>query len=160
MTVRAAERRDFPLVTALLEELGRATVTDATGDECRAIFERHLDDPMAAHLVADEGDGRVVGFCSLHFRERLNFATPDAWVPDLIVTAAARRVGAGWALLSEARARLLAAHAGVGPPPHRRPPALPGVRDGGRRKDVQEAAWLKAVLARGDCRCTEAPVTP
>jgi GNAT superfamily N-acetyltransferase len=102
MTVRPAERRDFPLVSALLEELGRATVTDATRDECRAIFERHLDDPMAAHLVAYEGDGRVVGFCSLHYRERLNFATPDAWVPDLIVTAAARRAGAGWALLSEA----------------------------------------------------------
>jgi GNAT superfamily N-acetyltransferase len=102
MTVRPAERRDFPRVTALLEELGRPAVTDATRDGCRAVFERHLDDPAASHLVAEDAEGRVVGFCSLHFRERLNFATPDAWVPDLIVTSAARRVGAGWALLAEA----------------------------------------------------------
>jgi GNAT superfamily N-acetyltransferase len=41
--------------------------------------EPHLDDPVASQLPAD-----------------------DAWVPDLIVNAAARRVGARWALLSEA----------------------------------------------------------
>jgi L-amino acid N-acyltransferase YncA len=78
--VRLAEAADFDSVTALLEELGRRRVTDETREACKAMFERHLADDQAAHLVAED-DGAVVGFCSLHFRERLNFTTPDAWVP-------------------------------------------------------------------------------
>jgi len=100
--VRPGESADFGAVTALLEELGRATVTDGTRDECRAIWERHLGDESATHLVAEDEDGALVGFCSLHFRDRLNFPTPDAWVPDLIVTASARRRGLARALLEEA----------------------------------------------------------
>ena len=104
MTVRTADHGDFDVVTALLEELGRAEVTDETRDACREIFESHVADGDAAHLVAED-DGVVVGFCSLHFRDRLNFPTPDAWVPDLIVTEAARRRGAARALLEEAERR-------------------------------------------------------
>jgi GNAT superfamily N-acetyltransferase len=100
--VRPAEAADFDSVTALLEELGRARVTDDTREACRAMFERHLADDRAAHLVAEDEDGVVVGFASLHFRDRLNFTTPDAWVPDLIVTQGARRRGAARALLEEA----------------------------------------------------------
>jgi GNAT superfamily N-acetyltransferase len=100
--VRLAERGDFDAVTALLEELGRARVTDETREACRRVFESHLDDGQAAHLVAQESGGGIVGFSSLHFRERLNHPTPDAWVPDLIVAAAARGRGAGRLLLQEA----------------------------------------------------------
>ena len=101
MKVRPAVSEDFDAVTALLEELGRPEVTDDTREECRAIFERQVADREAAHLVAED-EGAVVGFCSLHFRDRLNFTTPDAWVPDLIVAEGARRRGAGRALLEEA----------------------------------------------------------
>jgi GNAT superfamily N-acetyltransferase len=100
--VRPAVAEDFEAVTALLEELGRPRVSEATRDGCLAMFERHLDDDRAAHLVAENQEGAVVGFCSLHFRDRLNYATPDAWVPDLIVTESARRRGVGRALLGEA----------------------------------------------------------
>jgi GNAT superfamily N-acetyltransferase len=103
--VRAAESRDFEAVTALLEELGRATVTDVTRDDCRRIFEGHLARADTAHLVAEDADGRVVGFCSLHFRERLNYPTEDAWVPDLIVSGGARRRGAAQMFLQEAERR-------------------------------------------------------
>jgi GNAT superfamily N-acetyltransferase len=99
--VRLAAAEDFDSATRLLEELGRARVTDETREACRAMFERHLTDDRAAHLVSEEG-GALVGFCSLHFRDRLNFTTPDAWVPDLIVSEAARRRGAARALLAEA----------------------------------------------------------
>jgi hypothetical protein len=44
MRVRRAGPDDFAVVTAMLEELGRATVTDATRDACRAIYERHMGD--------------------------------------------------------------------------------------------------------------------
>jgi GNAT superfamily N-acetyltransferase len=100
--VRPAAREDFDSVTALLEELGRARVTDDTRRACQAVFDRHLADDRAAHLVAEGEDGAVLGFCSLHFRDRLNFTTPDAWVPDLIVPKWARGRGAARALLEEA----------------------------------------------------------
>jgi GNAT superfamily N-acetyltransferase len=103
--VRLAAAQDFEAVAALLEELGRPRVTDETRDGCLAMFERQLGEESAAHLVAEDDDGAVVGFCSLHFRDRLNYATPDAWVPDLIVTESARRRGAGRALLAEAERR-------------------------------------------------------
>jgi GNAT superfamily N-acetyltransferase len=100
--VRLAAAQDFEAVTALLEELGRARVTDETRDGCLAMFERHLGGDSAAHLVAEDDGGAVVGFCSLHFRDRLNYSTPDAWIPDLIVTESARRGGVARALLGEA----------------------------------------------------------
>ncbi len=101
MRVRPAEAGDFERVTALLEELGRARVTDETSDAVRALYDRHLQDDAAAHLVAEDDDG-VIAFCSLHFRDRLNHPTPDAWIPDLIVTESARRRGAARSLLEEA----------------------------------------------------------
>ena len=52
-------------------------------------------------MVEDEA-GNVVGCCSLHYRPRLNRPRPDAWIPDLVVDPAARRRGAGRALLAEA----------------------------------------------------------
>ena len=101
MRVRRAETRDFGAVTALLEELGRAEVTPATREEAHRVFLAQLDEPGAGPLVVEEGD-ELVACCSLHFRPRLNRDTPDAWIPDLIVTAAARRRGAARALLEEA----------------------------------------------------------
>jgi GNAT superfamily N-acetyltransferase len=99
--VRPARADDFEVVTALLEELGRRRVTDETRDEVRALYERHLEDDRARHLVVEDEDG-VIAFCSLHFRDRLNNPTPDAWIPDLIVTESARRRGAARAMLREA----------------------------------------------------------
>jgi GNAT superfamily N-acetyltransferase len=104
LNVRLADAGDFEAVSVLLEELGRPEVTDETRDACRAIFDEHVADGEAAHLVAEDG-GELIGFCSLHFRERLNYPTPDAWVPDLIVTERARRRGAARALLVEAERR-------------------------------------------------------
>ena len=49
MNVRSAEPRDFEAVTRLLEELGRATVTDETRDRCREIYASQVSDPTADH---------------------------------------------------------------------------------------------------------------
>jgi GNAT superfamily N-acetyltransferase len=100
--VRLARPDDFDAVTALLEELGRPVVTDR--ETCQRVYTRDLEDPEAAHLVA-EYEGRIVGFCSLHFRSRLNEVSREAWIPDLIVTEAARSKKVGRALLSEAEKR-------------------------------------------------------
>jgi len=98
IVIRIATAADFEQVANLLAELGRPEVTPETRAATREVFERTLARPDASPLVA-EVDGLVVGFMSLEFRERLNHVRRQAWIPDLIVTAGARRVGAGRALL-------------------------------------------------------------
>jgi GNAT superfamily N-acetyltransferase len=107
MKVRSAEPRDFDAVTALLELLGREQVTAVTRDRCREIYAAQISDPTADHLVAENDDGEIVGFCSLHFRNRLNHPTPQAWVPDLIVADPLRGTGIGKALLEHAERRAI-----------------------------------------------------
>ena len=113
MNVRAARGDDFLRVTALLELLGRPTVTEATRADAQAIYERQVHDPDAHHMVVEDEQGRVVAFCSLHFRRRLNHPTEEAWIADLFVLEAVRRRGAGRTLIDEAerRARDRACHA-------------------------------------------------
>jgi GNAT superfamily N-acetyltransferase len=105
--IRAARGDDFDAVTALLEELGRAEVTAATREDARAVFREQVLDPTAHHMVVEDGGGEIVAFCSLHFRRRLNYATEEAWIPDLFVAESARRAGIALALLEEAERRAL-----------------------------------------------------
>jgi GNAT superfamily N-acetyltransferase len=97
--IREARPGDWPEVAALLAELGRPDVRGTDDEEPAAeVFERYLERPDAAAFVA-ERDGRVVGFVDLEFRARLNFLTPQAWLPDLVVAEDARSAGVGAALL-------------------------------------------------------------
>jgi GNAT superfamily N-acetyltransferase len=104
MKIRAARRDDFEAVTRLLEEMGRPSVGAGEEADCRAVFDEQITDPDTHHLVAEVSEG-VVAFCALHFRTRINHATPEAWIPDLFVTDGARRAGIGRALLEEAQRR-------------------------------------------------------
>jgi GNAT superfamily N-acetyltransferase len=107
MRIRSAEPQDFDAVTHLLERLGRQEVTDETRDRCREIYAAQLSDPAVDHLVAESDSGEILGFCSLHFRNRLNHPTPQAWVPDIYVVDSARRQGIGRALLEEAEGKAI-----------------------------------------------------
>jgi GNAT superfamily N-acetyltransferase len=113
MRIRPARGDDFEAVTSLLEELGRPEVTDETRADCRAVFEHQVVDPRSHHSVAETSDGEIVGFCSMHFRARLNHPTEEAWIPDLIVREQARGAGVGRKLMTEAeeRARARGCHA-------------------------------------------------
>ena len=106
MSIRLAGPEDADDVLALLAALGRPAVAeDASGQ--RDVFAAHLAEPAARVFLAEDG-GRVVGVASLWIRPRLNWTTPEAWLPDLYVDPAARRRGHARALLQacadEARA--------------------------------------------------------
>jgi GNAT superfamily N-acetyltransferase len=101
MEVRDAAAGDWPAVAALLAELGRPDVRGKGEAAHRDAFLRYLDRPDTEALVAATG-GRVVGFINVEYRERLNYDTPQAWVPELIVSEAERSKGAGGALLRRA----------------------------------------------------------
>ena len=97
--IREARPGDWPEVMGLLAELGRPDVrgTDEEG-AARGLYEAYLERADTEAFVA-ELDGRVVGFVNVEFRERLNFQTTEAWIPELIVGEDARGTGAGAALL-------------------------------------------------------------
>jgi len=100
--VRPAEPGDFEAVASLLAELGRPALSPSTREAAQEVYLRHVERPDASSLVAEADDGTLVAFISLEFRDRLNRVRPQAWVPDLIVTSAARGTGAGRALLVRA----------------------------------------------------------
>jgi ribosomal protein S18 acetylase RimI-like enzyme len=104
VTARLATPDDFEAVTGLLTQLGRTPLDEANEERFRSVYRAQIEDPSCCHLVAELG-GTIAGFCSLHFRDRLNRPLPESWIPDLIVDAAARRRGVGRALLEEAARR-------------------------------------------------------
>jgi len=110
ITVREASPADWPVVAALLAELGRPDVRGTPEeDAARSLFEEYLERDDAVALVANVDD-RVVGFVDLEFRARLNFATPQAWIPDLIVAEDERSAGVGHALLARCEELAAARH--------------------------------------------------
>jgi ribosomal protein S18 acetylase RimI-like enzyme len=105
--VREAEPRDTDRVLELMEDLTRPAVADDPGPQ-RDVFLAHLEHGDCRIYVA-ELDGEIAGAASLWIRPRLNWTTPQGWVPDLYVDEAFRRLGVARALLDacaeEARQR-------------------------------------------------------
>ena len=102
MRVREATDEDWPVVAALLAALGRPEALGTPEEEdLRRVFLAYLQRDDVVAMVAEE-EGRVVGFCDLEFRARLNFSEPQAWIPDLVVAEEFRSRGAGAALLRRA----------------------------------------------------------
>ena len=100
--VRQAVPDDWTAIAGLLAELGRPDVLASDDEEpARSLFLEYLGRQDAVALVAVDGD-RAIGFCDVEFRPRLNYATPEAWIPDLIVAEGDRSRGAGAALLKRA----------------------------------------------------------
>lgn len=112
MRIRAARRDDFEAVTALLGQIGRPPLSPFTQADVRAVFDEQVVDPDAHHFVAEQDD-RLVGFCALHFRTRLGWQTPEAWIADFAVVDIARSIETARAMLDEAlrRARDRSCHA-------------------------------------------------
>ena len=107
MNIRPAEPRDADRVLALMEGLTRPAVAVDPQPQ-RDEFVAHLGHDDARIFVA-EVNGQIAGAVSLWIGPRLNWTTPEAWIPDLYVDPAFRRRGAARALLdacaAEARRR-------------------------------------------------------
>jgi GNAT superfamily N-acetyltransferase len=105
--VRPATEADADQVLELMAGLGRpAILADPTGQ--RKVFLAHIRHPDGCVFVA-EGHGELAGCASLWIRPRLNWKTPEAWLPDLFVRLTYRRQGVARALIDacaeEARRR-------------------------------------------------------
>jgi ribosomal protein S18 acetylase RimI-like enzyme len=97
VSVRAARIGDADAVLELLEALGRPPAAENRTDQ-HAVFEEHIVSRDARTFVAEDG-GRIVGIVSFWLRQRLNWTTVEAWIPDLFVAPEARRRGHARALL-------------------------------------------------------------
>ncbi len=105
--VRLMAIDDFEPVTRLLGELGVPVPTEERMDAVRRTFVDHLRRPETASRVAVQ-DGSVVGACTLEVREPFFTLTPQAWIPEFVVTDQARGRGIGTALLDSALAEAAA----------------------------------------------------
>jgi GNAT superfamily N-acetyltransferase len=102
ISVREATSNDWPAVESLLAELGRPDVRGLEDEGWHGgRFGDYLARPDTVALVA-EVDGEIAGFLDLEFRQRLNFRTPQAWIPDLVVSEKQRGRGVGAALMAKA----------------------------------------------------------
>jgi GNAT superfamily N-acetyltransferase len=100
--VREALPSDWEAVNRLLVQLGRPSAeTDEEHAAFRRLFEEYLERDDAVALVA-ELDGAVRAFVNVELRSRLNFTSPQAWMPEVIVDETTRGRGLGAALLSRA----------------------------------------------------------
>jgi len=71
-----------------------------------ATVERLMEDPQTEYLLAaPDGDETARGVCQLRYRLSVWTASPDCWLEDLYVEAAARRSGCGAALVEAAMER-------------------------------------------------------
>jgi ribosomal protein S18 acetylase RimI-like enzyme len=95
--VREAEPADADRVLQLMEDLTRPGVADDPEPQ-RRVFHAHLEHPDCRIYVA-ELDGQIAGAVSLWIQPRLNWTTPQGWIPDLYVDQTFRRRGAARALL-------------------------------------------------------------
>jgi len=103
----ADEEADFEAVTRLLAELGRPAPTEEKLPALRRTYAQHVGRADTGSLLA-VADGQPVGFISLEMRQPFFTTAPQAWIPDLIVTEAARGRDIGAALLDAAFAEGIA----------------------------------------------------
>lgn len=101
---------DFEPVARLLGELGVPVPSEERMDAMRRTFVDHLRRAETASRVAVL-NGSVLGVCTFELREPFFTLTPQAWIPEFVVTDQSRGQGIGAALLDSVLAEAAAAGA-------------------------------------------------
>jgi GNAT superfamily N-acetyltransferase len=96
--LRPVARDDLDAVLALLAQRESVPALEIEPDAARERWELFLRSIDSTPFLA-VADGEPAGVLLLSFRRRLNFATWEGWVPELVVSAGQRRRGIGRALL-------------------------------------------------------------
>jgi len=104
--IRRIVDADFDATTGLLTELGRPSPTDERLPALRRTYTQHVASPDSGSMLASL-NGQPAGFISLVFRHPFFTMAPQAWIPDLVVTEAARGRDIGSALLEAAFAEAI-----------------------------------------------------
>jgi GNAT superfamily N-acetyltransferase len=98
VALRPAAREDRLAALAILGARAGPSRPDLTGDDAVARWEALISSIDTVPYVATAG-GEAAGLLLLVFRRRLNFATWEGWVPELVVAEPFRGRGIGRALL-------------------------------------------------------------
>ncbi|RNJ78095.1 MAG: GNAT family N-acetyltransferase [Nitrosopumilus sp. H8] len=102
MSARSASERDIPVILGLLYDLGRPRPgEDREVDAFRRMVKKYIADEDKRILVAVLDDIKLVGMAAVMFVPRLNRATPEMYVPELVVEERHRGRGTGGMLIKE-----------------------------------------------------------
>ena len=108
VSVRRAEHEDVPVIAQIIRKLGwfpHAEGESELATERRVLLQLELCDADDSHtvLVAEDEDGEVAGYVSVHWLPYLLLDGPEGFVSELFVRDEARGKGVGTALMNDIR---------------------------------------------------------
>lgn len=100
MEIRRCLETDIPEILELLYELGRPKPKNSIEKESfRHTIEKYISDSDKEIMVAVD-DGKIFGMISMMILPRLNHATAEMYVPELVVSEKYRGKGVGKKLIN------------------------------------------------------------
>ena len=101
VTIRVASSKDIPIILELLYDLGRPKQQeDSDVDKFRKLLKKHITDLDKKILIAELNDIEIVGMVSIMFLPRLNRATLEMYIPELVVLEKYQNQGIGKKLIN------------------------------------------------------------
>jgi len=111
--VRRAEHEDVPVIADIIRRLGWFPYVDKespSATERRVLLHLELCDADESHtvLVAEDEEGKAVGYISVHWLPYLLLSGPEGYVSEVFVEEEARGKGVGAALIDDVKEYALA----------------------------------------------------